>query len=137
MRYLEAVQFALANRTHQRGGLDQLVARGGEDASLRQCSHPMSRAADPLQGHRDRSWRADLADQIHCADIDSELERCGGHDGAQFAILEAPLRFETQRSREAAMMREHGVLAQPLGEVVRYTLREAACVDEDQRGAIL
>ena len=52
---------------------------------------PMPGAADALQRHRDGAWRADLADQVDRADIDSQFERSGGHHGAQFAALQARL----------------------------------------------
>ncbi len=34
-------------------------------------------------------------------------------------------------------MRQHGVLAQPLGQMMRDALGQPARVDEDQRGAML
>ena len=97
----------------------------------------MPGAADALQRHRDGARRADLADQVHRADIDAQFERSGGHHGAQFAVLEALLGVQAQRARQAAVMRQDDVLAQALLQVMRHALGQAARVDEDQRGAIL
>ena len=49
----------------------------------------MSRPPDPLQRHSNRTWRPDLANQIHGADIDPQLERCGRDHGPQFAVFQA------------------------------------------------
>ena len=136
-RNFEAVELAGANRAHQRGAFDQLIARGGEEAALGQRAHPVAGAADALQRHRDGARRADLADQIHGADIDAQFERGRGHHGAQFAALEARFGFQAQTARQAAVVRQHGVFAEALLQVMRHALGQAARVDEDQRGAIL
>ena len=44
---------------------------------------------------------------------------------------------QAQRAREAAVVRQDGVLAQALAQVVRHALGQAARVDEDQGGAVL
>ena len=44
-------------------------------------------AADALPGDSDGSRRADLADQIDGADIDSEFQRRGRHESLHFAGL--------------------------------------------------
>jgi hypothetical protein len=49
-----------ANRAHQRRALDQLVARGGEEAALRLRAHPVPGPPDALQRHRDGARRSDL-----------------------------------------------------------------------------
>ena len=134
---LQPVQLARANRAHQRRALDQFVARGGEEAAFGQRAHPVPRPADALQRDRDRTRRADLAHQIHRADIDSQLQRRGRHHGPQLAILQALLGLEPQRARKAAVMRQHRVLAQPLAQMVRDAFGQPARVDEDQRGAML
>ena len=86
----------------------------GEEAAFRQRADPVPRAADALQRDRDRTRRADLADQIHRADIDAQFERRGGDHGPQFAVLQALLGLQAQSARKAAVMRQNGVLAQPL-----------------------
>ena len=110
-RNLQRVQRAGADRTNQRGAFDQFVARGGEDASLRNAVriHPVAGAADALQRHGDRSRRADLADQIDRSDIDAQFERCRRDHRAQLAVLQPLLGLETQSARQASMMRQHCV----------------------------
>ena len=128
VRNLQAVQLARANRAHQRRALDQLVARGREEAALRHRAHPVAGAADALQRDGDRARRADLADQIHRADIDAQFERRRRHHRAQLAVLEPRFRFEAQSARQAAVMRQHGILAQPLGKAHARRARTAgAC----------
>ena len=97
----------------------------------------MAGAADALQRDRDRPRRADLADQVDRADVDAELERGGGHHGAQLAVLQPALGIQAQLARQAAVVRQNGVLAEPLGQVMRDALGEPARVDEDQGGAVL
>ena len=89
-------QFALADGADQRGAFDQLVARGGEDAAFGLRAHPVARAPDALQRHRDRARRADLEHQIHRADIDAEFERSRRDHRAQFAALQPRLGFQPQ-----------------------------------------
>ncbi len=49
----------------------------------------MTRAADPLQERGDALRRRQLADEIHVADVDAQLQRCGRDQHLQFAALEA------------------------------------------------
>ena len=136
-RNLQAVELAAADGAHQRGAFHQLVARGGEERGPWAARPPMPGAADALQRHRDGARRADLAHQVDRADIDAQFERGGGHHRAQFAVLEAPLGLQAQGARQAAVVRQHGIFAQPLGQVMRHALGQAARVDEDQGGAVL
>ena len=61
-----------------------------------QRAHPVAGAADALQRHRDRARRADLADQVHRADIDAQFERSRRHHRAQFAVLQPRFGFQAQ-----------------------------------------
>ena len=81
--------------------------------------------------------RADLADEVDGADVDAELERGGGDDGAHLAGLEALLDAEAAVLREAAVVRGDVLFAEALREVVGDALGHAARVDEDERRAVL
>ena len=83
----------------------------------------MARAADPLQEAGDRPRRAELADQIDVADVDTELERGGGHQRLQLAVLQPLLGIEPLFLGEAAVMRGDVGLAQQLGQPARDPLR--------------
>ena len=96
----------------------------------------MAGAADALQEARDRARRADLADEIDVADVDAEFERGGGDQRLQLAALEPLLGVEPLLLGEAAVMRRHLLLAEPLGELARRPLGQPARVDEDQRRAV-
>ena len=128
-----------ANRSHQRRAFDQLVAGRREDPAFRlgRVLDLMSRSADALQRDRDGSRRADLADQIDGADVDAELERRRGDDRLELAVLQLLFGRQPQLARQAAVMREHRVFAEPLAEMVRDALGQPPRVDEDQRGPVL
>ncbi len=79
----------------------------------------------------------DLADEIDVADVDAELERCGGDEDLDLAVLQALLGVEAERAGERAVVRGDVLRAEALGEGEGYLLDEAACVDEDQRGAMV
>ncbi len=79
---------------------------------------------------------ADLADQLDVADIDAQLQRGGGHQHLQFAALEALLGVEAQLLGQAAVVRGHRLLAEPVGEMARDPLGHAPRVDEHQGGAV-
>ena len=93
----------------------------------------MTRAADALQERRDAMRRAELADEIDVADIDTELERGRRDERAQLAGLELALGVEPMLLGETAVMRRHDVLAEALGEVPRGALGEPTRIDEDER----
>src|SRR5690606_8334673 len=82
-------------------------------------------APDPRQERRDRARRAELHNEIDVADVDAELERGGGDDRLQLPGLQPALRVQAMLLREAAVMRRHRILAEPLGEMPRGALREA------------
>ena len=97
----------------------------------------MVRAADALQERGDAARRADLADQLDRADVDAELERRGGDQRPQVAGAQARLDPVAAVLRQAAVVRGHDVVAQPLAELVREPLGQPAGVDEHERGAVL
>ncbi len=135
-RNFQAIQIARADGAHQRGALDQLIARRGEETPFRPGSHPMPRSPDPLKRDRDGTRRSDLADQVDRADIDSQFERSGGHHGPQVSAFEPAFRVEPQRARQAAMVRQHNVFAETFAERVCHSFGQAARIHEHQRGAV-
>ena len=73
---------------------------------------PVAGAADALQRDGNRARRADLADQIDVADIDSQFERRRRHERAQFARFQLRFGGEPQLARQAAVVRGHRVFAE-------------------------
>src|SRR5690606_6803928 len=73
---------------------------------------------------------------IDCAGVVVEQERVGRDAGLELPRLRALLCGQEVLLREAAVMRRHGVLAEPLREMPRRTLAEPAGVDEQQRRAM-
>ena len=119
---------------NQRGALDQFVARRRQKScpcgfAPTQCPD----APDALQRHRDRPRRTDLNHQIDRSDVDAKFQRCGRNHRPQFARLQPRLRIQSQRPRQAAVMRQHHIFAQPLRQRMRNALRQPPRIDEHQR----
>ena len=84
----QPVQISLPDGSHQRGAFQQIVARAGEKASLGHCAPPVAGPSDALQCHCNRPRRTDLHHQVHGANIDSQFQRCCGHQNLDFAFFE-------------------------------------------------
>ncbi|MNO99430.1 hypothetical protein D3C76_911990 [compost metagenome] len=97
----------------------------------------MPGAANPLQERGDGAGRSDLADQVDIADVDAQLQRGGGHQHLQLAILQPLLGVQAQLLGQAAMVRGDRLLAQPIAEVTGQALGQAPSVDEHQGRAVL
>ena len=134
---LQPVQLAGTHAAHYRRAFHELIERGREDATLGNRAAPVAGAADALQGHGNRPRRANLANQIHVADVDAQLQRRRRDEHAHFAGFQLAFRGETQLAREAAVMRRHGLFPQALGQMVRHALGKPPRIDEHQRGTML
>ena len=135
-RRLDGVEDPGAHRAEQRGALQQLVARQGEEPALRHAGARVVRPADPLQEGGDAARRPDLAHQLHRTDVDAQLERRRGDERRQLARR---VRLDAMAAvlREAAVVRGDDVFAEAFAELVRQPLGEPAGVDEHERGAVL
>ncbi len=92
----------------------------------------MTRSADTLQTDGNRTRRTDQANQVDCANIDAELERCRRYKRAELSGFQFLLGYETQLARQTAVMRGDGIAPEALGEMMRHALCETAGVDEDK-----
>ena len=92
----EASAFALADGANQRGTLQQFVARGGKNTAFGDCSPPVSGAPDALQSHGDGAWRANMANQVNGANINSQFERSSRDQRLDFPGFKFFLGRETQ-----------------------------------------
>ena len=68
---VEPVELAAPHGVEQRAALHQLVAREREQPPLGVPSTPWPERPDALQEGRDRARRAELADEVHVADVDA------------------------------------------------------------------
>ncbi len=130
------VELAAANACEHRRALDEIVARQREQPPFRNSPEPVARPADALQERRDPVRRAELADEIDVADVDAQFERRRRDERLQLTRLQAFLGLEPVLLREAAVMRRHGVLAEPLGQVACRALGVPSRVDEHERRAM-
>ncbi len=137
LRDAEPVELAAADAVEQSGAFDQLVAREREEPSLGRAVDGVAGAADALQEAGDRARRGKLADEIDLADIDAELERGGGDQRLQAAVLQPLLGREALLLGEAAVMRRDMRGADAVGELAGDALGHAPRVDEDQGRAVL
>ena len=133
----DSVEVAGVHRGHERRALDQFVAGGGKEPSFRDGAQPVAGAPHPLEGHRDGARRAELAREVHRADVNPQFERGGGNDGANVSFLEPPLGLQPHLSGKAPVMGQDGVFRQPLAQHVGQALRHPAGVDEDEGGVVL
>src|SRR5208283_4202011 len=101
----EPVELSPADTIEQRHAFGQIVAREREQAALGHTIDRVSRAPDTLQETRDRTRRADLANQIDIADVDAEFERSGCDKRFELALLETMLGVAPLLLGHAAMMR--------------------------------
>ena len=133
---LDAIELAGADGAHRGGALHQVVARQREEDALRHRAEPVARAADALQQRREGARRAEVADEVDVPDVDAELQRRGGHDDRDRAALQSFFGLQADAPRQAAVVRGDLVLAEPLSELMRDALDQAARVDEDDRRAV-
>ena len=78
----------------------------------------------------------DLADEVDVADVDAELERCGGDEELDFAVFErcSASRRSLRESEPWWAATFSGPRRSPSFEGDLFD--EAACVDEDEGGAV-
>ena len=122
-----------ANGTNQRGALDQFIAGGREQASFRQA-HPPSgprarRVASATAMERgDPIWQTRSTVPISMP----KFQRSGRHHRPQLAVLQPLFRFQPQRARQAAMMRQNRIGAQPFAQMMRDPLGQPSRIHEHQ-----
>ena len=89
-------------RNHRR--LEQVGAELREDAALRDGAELVAGAADPLQPARDRLRALDLDHEVDGAHVDTELERRGGDQAGDLALLQQLLDLEPLLARDRAVV---------------------------------
>ncbi len=82
---VDGVQAPGPDRGEQGRALHQLVAGQGVQAPLGGARPAVVGPADPLQEGGDAAGGPDLAHQLDRADVDAQLQRGGGDQGAQVA----------------------------------------------------
>ena len=96
----------------------------------------MLRPADALEQRGDGSRCAELADEIHGADVDAEFERGRGDERLQLTALQPIFSVEPQMGGEAAVVGGDAVGAEQFGQIGGDALGQAAGVDEHERRAV-
>ena len=132
----DAVEIPLTNGAHQRSAFQQVVAGSREDAAFGHGAAPVTRAADTLQAHRNGPRRANLANQINAADVDTQFERSRRYERADFSSLQLSFGDQSQLARQAAVMRGNGVFSEAFGKMMRHAFCQATGIDKNKRGAV-
>ena len=87
------IELAEPHLIEQRRALERSSSESGNNRPLGSTDR-VARTAHALQEGVDRPRRAELAHQVHVADVDAELERGGRHQRVQLARLQALLGLE-------------------------------------------
>ena len=132
----DGVKFSAGDGVEQRRALHQLVARQRHQPTLRNAVHTVTGTPHPLQQPRDAAGGAQLADQVHLADVDTQFQRCRGHQYLEFSGLEPLLGHQPVLPGKAAMVGGDLVLAAAIRQVTGDAFREPAGIDEDDRGPV-
>ncbi len=132
----QRVQFAAAHAVEQGRAFDQVVARLRKQPRLRRAADGMPGTFGALQETGDRTRRAELAHQIHIADVQTQFQRCGGDEHLQLAGFEPLLGEQPRLARQAAVVRRHCIVAEQFADMPRGAFGHAPGVDEHQRGAM-
>ena len=127
----------LGNGVERGAAFEHFEAVRRNKHALRRLVHAVIGAADALQEPRGALRRADIDDQIDVAPVDAEIERGGADHRAQApgrhrAFDLAPLRHVER----TVVQRDGEIVVVDVPELLKNTLRLAARVDEDERGAV-
>jgi hypothetical protein len=101
---MQGIELAAADGIEQGRALDQVVARQREQAPLGRAANGMAGTPRALQECGDRTWRSELAYQIHVADIDAQFQRRCRHQRTQLAALQTLLGSKALLAGETAVM---------------------------------
>ena len=128
----DPVQLAPPHRVHDGGRLHEFVPCQGEQAALRRARNRVARAAHALDERGDRLGGADLADEVHGADVDAQFQGGRGHQGLKRSGLEPLFGVVPVLLRHAAVVGGDVFGTQPFAQVTGQPLRHAPRGDEDQ-----
>lgn len=131
-RNRDPIELAQADGSHGGCRLHELVARQGKDDPPGDGTESVTRPADSLQERRQRTRRAEMANEIYVTDVDSEFEGGGGDDHREGSRLEALFGGNPRVAGWAPVMGGDLAFAESLSELVSHALDEAARVDEHQ-----
>ena len=135
---MQAVEIAMPDGAHQRRAFDQIVARGGEQASFGNRARASGRrgrcAASATAIERgELIWHTRSTVPISIPSS-SEAVATSTLISPSFSLR---FRRQAQLARQAAVMRGDIVFAQPLAQMMRDALGQAPRVHEHQRRAML
>ncbi len=134
---LQRLDVLLERRRRHRRRAQQVAPEERVEAAARDGAYRMAGAADALHRARHRERALHQQHLVEVADVDAQLERAGGDEGGQPAILEAALDGEADLLRQRAVVRVGEVGGLPLVDEAHELLGHAPAVGEDERRAVL
>ena len=119
------------------GCLEQVAAVVRHHYALRDISHRMAGAANPLNAGRHARWRLDLKHEVDGAHIDAQLQGGGRNQPAQRAGLELILDEQPLLAGNRAVVSSNEVFVRQLIDSCSQSLGQPPRVDEDDGRAVL
>ncbi len=136
-RNLGLLDRALLDPPDNDRALEQIASELREDPPFRDRVERVAGAPDPLEPARDRLGRLDLDDEVDGAHVHAELERRGGDQARDLALLQQLLDLHALLTGQRAVVRAGDGLLGQLVQAEREPLRKPAVVDKQDRGAML
>ena len=134
LAYAEPVQLVAPYRVQQRRAFHQVIPAQREQAPLGGCSQAVAGAPDPLQEDGDGSGRAELADQVHVPDVDSQFQGRGCHQRLEFSPFQPLFGIQAVFLCQAAVVGGHVFFADTFRQGAGCAFCQAPVIDEDQGG---
>ena len=143
---MKKIKITSCNRSKERGAFNQFISIEGVEPSCRSSSNMVVCPTDALHEGRDGSRRAELANQFHWTDINTELKRCRCNKRPEVTRPKPRLNQSPPSSRQTSMVCSDlemcviavfGVITKAFCQLVGDSLGHASRVDEDQGGSML
>ena len=131
-----SIQVPLPDGSNERRAFNEFITGGAKQPAFGYRPNPVAGASYALEPCGNGPWRANLTHQIHKPDVYAEFQGGRRHHDSGLPFFKAFLGGQANPARQAAMMCDHVLRAQPVGEVMGNTFGQPACVDEHQGGAV-
>ena len=136
-RRRDRVQIAGADRDQQRRALHELVTRERIHAADRNTADMVLGPPDALEESGDAPGRAELAYELHRADVDSELKGCRRDHRPELTGAKACLHAQPAVHGQAAVVGLDAVLPEAVSQLMGNPLGHSPGVHEHERRPVL
>ena len=133
----DGVEITVTGGAEERGALDEVVQGDRQHPALGRAGNRVARSANTLQKRSDAMRGSDLADEIHVADVDAQLQGRSRDERLERSRFQTMLGVESAFLRQAAVVRGHRLVAEPVAQMPRDAFRQPPRVHEDERRPVL